>query len=56
VTTGTSDFDGGFNTNKANEPAVRNGERYFWGIENAARSDAGLSWTGQSMVFPITWQ
>ena len=56
VTTGAIEFDGGFNTKQASETGVKNGERYFWGVENSERSDAGLSWTGQSMVFPITWQ
>jgi hypothetical protein len=53
--TGTMDFDGGFNTKQANETAVKPGERYFWGVENADRSDGGVTWTGQTMVFPITW-
>ncbi len=56
TTTGAVDFDGGFNTKQAMDPGVKAGERYFWGIENAARVDAGVTWTGQSMVFPITWQ
>jgi len=52
---GTMAFDGGFNTKQANETAVKPGERYFWGVENVDRTDGGVSWTGQTMVFPITW-
>ncbi len=55
VTTGTGSFDGGFNTSKSNTPSVALGERYFWGVEETLATDAGVTWTAQSMVFPITW-
>jgi hypothetical protein len=56
-TGGSASFDGTFNTQKAMETAVATGERYFWGIEEAHKADAnGLVWTGQTLVFPITWQ
>jgi hypothetical protein len=36
---------------------VAAGERYFWGIERKTAADSGgVSWTAQSLVFPITWQ
>jgi hypothetical protein len=50
-------FGGTFNTAQADQDAAVPGERYFWGIENGGGApDAGVAWTGQSMVFPITWQ
>ena len=55
TTSGAAIFDGGFNTMQAAEPGVVAQERYFWGIESAPIGDGGVSWTGQSMVFPITW-
>jgi hypothetical protein len=53
--TGAATFDGGFNTAQATEKSVALGERYFWGVEEDIASDAGVSWTTQSMVFDITW-
>lgn len=54
--TGSATFTGTFNTTKADEPTAVVGERYFWGIERRSVVDsAGLSWTAQSMVYPITW-
>ncbi len=55
TTTGAAAFDGGFNTKQATETNVALGERYFWGVEEDIASDAGVSWTAQSMVFDITW-
>ncbi len=56
-TGGSASFDGTFNTQKAMETAVATGERYFWGIEETHKADDnGLVWTGQTLVFPITWQ
>ncbi len=49
-------WDGGFTTAKANEPWARAGERYFWGTEHDLNTDAGVSWVGQSMVFPFRVQ
>jgi len=51
----TATFDGGFNTQQANQTSVALGERYFWGIEENIATDAGVTWTAQSMVFDITW-
>ena len=56
VTNGSADFDGGFNTKQAGLPGVKLGDRYFWGTETATRVDGGVGWTGQTMVFPITWR
>jgi hypothetical protein len=57
VTTGSAAFDGTFTTKQANETAVAIGERYFWGIERVTAADsAGVKWTQQSLVFPITWR
>jgi Carboxypeptidase regulatory-like domain len=56
VTTGTATFDGTFHSTKTTETAVAPGERYFWGVERRSAPDAaGLVWTAQSMVFPLTW-
>lgn len=52
---GAATFDGGFNTAQANEKNVALGERYFWGVEESIATDAGVSWTAQSMVFDIAW-
>ncbi len=49
-------YDGGFTTMQALEPAVRVGERYFWGTEHAEARDGGINWTAQSMVFAISFQ
>ncbi len=54
-TTNGASFDGGFSTAQATEKSVALGERYFWGIEEDIATDAGVTWTAQSMVFDITW-
>jgi hypothetical protein len=54
-TSNAATFDGGFNTAQANQQNVALGERYFWGIEENVATDAGVTWTAQSMVFDITW-
>jgi hypothetical protein len=56
VTGGAADFDGGFDTKQAGLPSVKIGDRYFWGTETSVKVDGGVSWTGQTMVFPITWR
>ena len=57
TTTGAALFDGGFNVPmKANTPGAVPGERYFWGVEEDIKTDAGIDWTAQTMVFDITWQ
>jgi len=54
--TGTTTFDGNFNTNKAKTDAVVIGTRYFWGIEAPIPAvGLGPTWTSQSLAFPITW-
>jgi hypothetical protein len=53
---GGAEFDGGFNTMQAQQTAVVAGTRYMWGTEESFGVDAGLGWTNQSMVFPVTWQ
>jgi len=52
--TGMSTFDGTFNTKQSMQDAAAPGIRYMWGTEEAF--DAGIVWTKQTMVFPITWQ
>jgi hypothetical protein len=54
----TSDtFDGDFDTSAAKDAGIDGGARYFWGTEQQyAKPDGGVvSWTAQSMVFPIQW-
>lgn len=52
----TDDFDGTFTTAHAMEGAVVPGEQYFWGTWQQSAGGAGeVTWSGQSMVFPITW-
>jgi len=51
---GGSTFAGGFTTKQALQDAAVLGERYMWGTEEAY--DAGVVWTKQTMVFPITWK
>jgi hypothetical protein len=56
TTTGTASFDGNFNTGKQATPTVQTGTKYMWGIEQVHPKDSNnMVWTGQSMVFPITW-
>jgi len=56
TTTGSASFDGNFNTGKQATPSVMAGTKYMWGIEQTHPKDANnIVWTGQSMVFPITW-
>jgi hypothetical protein len=56
TTSGTSTFDGAFHSTKTTETAVAPGERYFWGVERRSAPDAaGLIWTAQSLVVPVTW-
>ena len=58
VGTGTSEiFDGGFNTGKADDGGIDPAKTYSWGVENvyAQPKNGTVSWTAQSMVFPIAW-
>jgi hypothetical protein len=57
-TAATLDFDGGYNTKQAPADAggVSSGKTYYWGTEQAlAHPEAGVAWTGQSMVYPVSW-
>ena len=54
--TGAASFTGAFNTSKAQVPNAVMGTRYWWGIEQPQPAGSGgLSFTYQTMVFPITW-
>ena len=54
--TGSAVFSGTFPVGFATETAVATGERYFWGVEQAYPADsAGVVWTNQSLVDPVTW-
>jgi hypothetical protein len=56
TTSGSASFDGNFNTGKQATPTVQTGTKYMWGIEQVHPKDSNnIVWTGQSMVFPITW-
>ena len=35
--------------------AAAPGTRYMWGTEEPFGADAGVTWTKQTMVFPIGW-
>jgi hypothetical protein len=49
-------FDGGFNTKKADGGLVPDAS-YLWGTESEyATPDGGVTWTAQSMVYPVRWQ
>jgi hypothetical protein len=50
-------FDGAFDTKKASEVKVKNGEKYFWGTwqRGPAAPPGGVQWEGESMVLPIVW-
>jgi hypothetical protein len=56
-TTGTAVFDGGFDTAQANDAGLLPDAHYAWGTEQQYPKTAGarVSWTAQSMVFPIQW-
>jgi hypothetical protein len=54
--TGHFTFDGTFNTPKAKTQAAVMGMKYMWGIEQPKAADlSGITWTGQTLAFPITW-
>jgi hypothetical protein len=54
---GTATFDGGFTTMQAQQAQVTPGELYLWGDwQTYPKSDAGISWDGESLVFPISFQ
>ena len=55
ITTGTTSFDGAFNTPKATQPNVDATHTFMWGVEMTGPAVTGVRWTTQSMVFPITW-
>src|SRR5260221_10699126 len=44
-------FNGTFTTMQATEMHVKPGEPYFWGTW----VELGATWSGESMVFPISW-
>lgn len=56
ATDGGAVFAGSFNTAQALEDAATPGLRYMWGTEETTGADAGVTWTKQTMVFPIVWQ
>jgi hypothetical protein len=52
-------FDGKFTTKQAppDAGAVTPGTKYYWGTEqDLTHADGGVAFTGQSMVFPVTFQ
>lgn len=51
-------FDGTFNTKQATEMKVMASEPYYWGTwqQGPAAPAGGVQWSGESMVFPITWK
>ena len=55
TTAGQFSYDGSFNTGKSGtQTAVQAGTKYYWGLEqNKAASP--ITWTSQTLVFPITW-
>lgn len=54
--TGSDVFDGGFNTAQASDAGLEPDAHYSWGTEQQyPKGDGGVSWTAQSMVFPIQW-
>jgi hypothetical protein len=57
VTTGTTSYDGSFNTQAAgSNTKVTAGVTYSWGIEITVPAGANnVSWTDQSLVYPISW-
>lgn len=55
VTTGAADFTGSFDTKQAMDPMAKPGVTYWWGTEQSSTL-GGVTWTLQSMVFPITWK
>ena len=55
-TTGSDVFDGGFDTAQANDAGLEPDAHYSWGTEQQyPKTDGGVTWTAQSMVFPIQW-
>lgn len=49
-------FDGGFNTSKADGGLIPDAS-YLWGTESEYPTpDGGVTWTAQSMVYPVRWQ
>jgi hypothetical protein len=54
---GQATFDGGFSLSSGAGTGVQAGTQYWWGVwQYPPASDAGVSWSCQSMVYPITWQ
>lgn len=53
-TTTSDEFDGGFNTSKAADGGLKPDASYSWGTEQQyAMPAGGVTWTAQSMVFPV---
>ena len=55
TTTSSATFDGAFTSSHATEAHAALGERYFWGISLTRPGNADVTWSAQSLVFPITW-
>jgi hypothetical protein len=55
TTDGSAPFAGDFNTMQKMQDAAVPGTRYMWGTEETFGADASVTWTKQTMVFPITW-
>ena len=57
ATTGSAEFDGGFNTNKAPDGGLVPDAQYWWGTEQEyPKVDGGVGWTAQTMVLPVRFQ
>ena len=56
-TDGSDVFDGTFNTPKADPGGLDHAKTYAWGVESdyPKPKNGTVSWTAQSMVFPIAW-
>jgi hypothetical protein len=55
TTDGGAGFGGIFNTPQSTQDAAVPGVRYLWGTEAPFDADASVTWTKQTMVFPVTW-
>jgi hypothetical protein len=53
--TGSTTFDGGFAGAAATQTNAIPGEPYLWGAWQSTPADGGVTWTEQSMVFPIVF-
>jgi hypothetical protein len=55
TTDGGADFGGSFDTPQSTQDAAVPGLRYMWGTEEPYGADASVTWTKQTMVFPVAW-